>query len=110
LAIIKRHALLNCMCRERVAVSITVTVEDVEAGFRLYYAVPEANELGLSPELYHVYEKLKSSILENGVSLAEFQTAYYREFRKTIGYDSAGKTLKTFHANFGARVSGAVMH
>jgi len=95
LAIIKGHALLNYMHRERNADSIVVNWEDVEAGFKLYHGVSEANELGLSPELFNVYQKLKPCINENGVSLIEFQSAYYKEFHKPLGYDSARKTLKT---------------
>jgi hypothetical protein len=95
LAIIKAHALLNFMHRERVGDSIIVNDEDVAAGFRLYYGVSEANELGLSPELFNIYTKLKPHFNDNGLNLIEFQAAYYREFHKPIGYDTARKTLKT---------------
>jgi hypothetical protein len=95
LAIIKAHALLNFMHRERVGDSIIVNDEDVEAGFRLYYGVAEANEMGLSPELFNVYSKLKPHFNSDGLNLIEFQAAYYREFHKPIGYDTARKTLKT---------------
>jgi hypothetical protein len=95
LAIIKGHALLNYMHRERLGDSIVVNLEDVEAGFKLYHGVSEANELGLSPELFNIYQKLKPCINENGISLIEFQSVYYKEFHKPLGYDSARKTLKT---------------
>ena len=95
LAIIKAHALLNFMHRERVGDSIIVNDEDVEAGFRLYYGVAEANEMGLSPELFNVYSKLKPHFNSDGLNLIEFQAAYYKEFHKPIGYDTARKTLKT---------------
>jgi len=95
LAIIKAHALLNFMHRERVGDSIIVNDEDVEAGFRLYYGISEANEMGLSPELFNIYSKLKPHFNDDGLNLIEFQAAYYKVFHKPIGYDAARKTLKT---------------
>jgi len=95
LAIIKAHALLNFMHRERVGDAIIVNDEDVEAGFKLYYGISEANELGLSPELFNIYSKLKPHFNDDGLNLIEFQAAYYKAFHKPIGYDSARKTLKT---------------
>ena len=95
LAIIKAHALLNFMHRERIGDAIIVNDEDVEAGFKLYYGISEANELGLSPELFNIYSKLKPHFNDDGLNLIEFQAAYYKAFHKPIGYDSARKTLKT---------------
>jgi DNA-binding MarR family transcriptional regulator len=96
LAVIKAHALLNFMHRERVGDAIIVADEDVIAGFKLYYGISEANEMGLSPELFNVYSKLKPYFNDDGgLNLIEFQTAYYKEFHKPIGYDSARKILKT---------------
>jgi len=95
LAIIKGHALLNYMHREKIANSIIVNLEDVEAGFRLYYGVSEANELGLSPELYNVFQKLTSYITQDGIIINDFQSAYYKEFHKPLGYDTAKKILRS---------------
>jgi hypothetical protein len=97
-AIIKGHALLNYMHRERVEDSIFVNLEDVEVGFRLYSSVSEANELGLSPELYTIYQKLKSHIedSENGIARRDFQKLYYQEFHKIVGQDSANNILKVW--------------
>lgn len=98
LALIKAHALLNFTHRKRVNDSIIVEKEDVEAGFQLYYGVSEANELGLSPELFNIYNKTKQYFNEVGLNITEFQSAYYREFHKPLGYDSARKILKTLAA------------
>jgi hypothetical protein len=97
LAIIKGHALLNYMHRERIADAIVVNGEDVEAGFKLYYQVSEANELGLSPELYNIYRKLKPYFpkKEPGITITDFQTDYYKEFHKRLGYEDSRRTLKT---------------
>jgi hypothetical protein len=90
LAIIKGHALLNYKHRERKENSIITKLEDVEAGFQLYYAVSEANELGLSPEIYDIYEKLKSHFekSENGLLRKDIQKHYFETFHKVLG----GKT------------------
>jgi len=98
LAIIKGHALLNHTHRERIENSVFVNLEDVEVGFRLYSGVSEANELGLSPELYTIYQKLKRHIEDkvSGISREDFQKLYYREFHKIIGDDSASKILKVW--------------
>jgi len=95
LAIIKAHALLNFMHRERVGNAIIVNDDDVAAGFMLYYGICEANEMGLSPELFNIYSKLKPHFNDDGLNLIEFQAAYYKVFHKPIGYDTARKTLKT---------------
>jgi hypothetical protein len=95
LAIIKAHCLLNFMHRKRVGDSIIVNDDDVMAGFRLYYGISEANEMGLSPELFNIYSKLKPQFDNSGLNLIEFQAVYYKVFHKPIGYDTARKTLKT---------------
>jgi hypothetical protein len=98
LSIIKGHALLNYMHRKRVQDSIIANLEDVEAGFSLYSSISEANELGLSPELFNVYRKLKPHIQnsENGITRKEFQKLYFQEFHKTIGRESVGNVLKAW--------------
>lgn len=98
LAIIKGHALLNYRHRETIEDSIFVNLEDVEVGFRLYSTVNEANELGLSPELYTVYQKLKTHLddSENGITRKDFQKHYFKEFHKVIGQESANNILKVW--------------
>jgi len=99
-AIIKGHALLNCMHREKIENSVFVNMEDVEVGFRLYSKVSEANELGLSPELYTVYQKLEPHI-ENkvdGIERKDFQKLYFQEFHKVIGREHAANILKIWES------------
>lgn len=98
LAIIKGHALLNYMHREKTADSIVVNLEDVEAGFRLYYSVSEANELGLSPEIYNVFQRIKSAITENGITINDFQKLYYSEFHKPLGSKRSKEILDILSA------------
>jgi len=96
LAVIKGHALLNHNHRERVEDTIIVNEEDVAAGFRLYYQVSEANELGLSPEIYNIYVKTKPHFEEQkSLTIVDFQKFYFKEFHKPIGYDWAKQILKT---------------
>jgi len=97
LAIIKAHALLNFRHREETEDTIMVNETDVQEGFRLYNSVREANELGLSPELFNIFEKLKPHIVVkgNGISINEFQECYPKEFHKRLGYENARRILKT---------------
>lgn len=98
LAVIKGHALLNHMHREKKEDSILVNLDDVEAGFRLYGSVSEANELGLSPEIFNIYQKLKPQIedSENGITRKDFQKLYFQEFHKTIGREPVSNILKAW--------------
>ncbi|MCJ7759609.1 hypothetical protein MUP59_00500, partial [Candidatus Bathyarchaeota archaeon] len=66
----------------------------------LYSAVSEANELGLSPELYTIHLKLKPRI-ENtvdGIERKDFQKLYYQEFHKVLGRESAANILKVWES------------
>ena len=116
LAIIKGHALLNFMHRQKETngenTSIFVNEEDVEEGFRLYQAVSEANELGLSPELFNVYKVMKpyfgqrkefevdfgkstKIVTVEGITIRDFQSIYANAFHKAIGYEESRRILKT---------------
>jgi hypothetical protein len=102
LALIKSHALLNLFQRKNVGNCIEVTQEDVTAGFELYEKVSEANELGLSPELYDIFEKLKQHIKGRseasilGITIVDYQNFYEQSFYRKINYEIARETLKTF--------------
>ena len=94
LALIKANALLNYMHRERHDDNIIVNMEDVNSGFNLYQTVSEANELGLSPELFEIYKTLKENDAE-GYTINEFQKFYMATFHKPLGYEKARRILKT---------------
>jgi len=98
LCVIKGFALLNFMHRQRVKDCIYINREDMITGFKLYTSVSEANELGLSPELFNIYESLSPSIkLEvGGVDRKEFQKLYYESFHKILGRKSADVILTAF--------------
>ena len=83
------------MHRTKVGNSIFVNLEDVEAGFRLYNAVSEANERGLSPELYEIYQKIKPQVTNEGITTTQFQKIYYQSFHKPIGSKRAREILKS---------------
>jgi len=95
LGLIKAHALLNLWHRERHGDTIIVNMEDVEAGFKLYRSVAEANELGIAPELLEVYKAIEADGKEDGYTITEFQQLYMKTFHKPIGYDKARKMLVT---------------
>jgi hypothetical protein len=96
LAIIKAHALLNFINREQQGDAIVVNYDDVAEGFKLYYAIAQANELGLPPEIFRIYQHLKSYLedKENGINRKEFQQWYYQTYRKIIGNKAATEILK----------------
>jgi len=100
MAIIKGHALLNFKTRKRIEDSIYVREEDVAAGFQLYLTVSEANEIGLSPELFTVHKKLELHIRDTvaGITRKEFQKLYFDEFHKIIGRESADGILKAWES------------
>jgi len=94
LALIKAHALLNFMHRKRIDDNIIIEREDVEAGFKLYYGISEANEMGLSPEIYDIYCKVKPVIDEQGIDNNEFQRIYFKVFHKSLGMTRSWEILK----------------
>lgn len=101
LALIKSHALLNFKLRKNVDDCIEVLPEDVDAGFTLYEKVSEANELGLSPELYEIFQKLtpymkEFPLNEEGITIVDYQNFYEQNFFRKLNYDVARETLKTF--------------
>jgi len=63
-----------------------------EAGFRLYSLIAKPNELGLSPQVYEIYETVIKPILDNddGLSRREIIEAY----RQTYGRPLARKKLE----------------
>jgi hypothetical protein len=96
LTIIKGHALFNFYQRERINdKTIVANSEDVEAGFKLYNEVSEANELGIPPEIFDVYKRLEEEFLDPGVTTKEFQKTYYEVFHSLIGREKATNCLKT---------------
>ena len=107
LALVKAHALLNFNHRERRGDDIVAEDEDVDAGFKLYKEISEANELGLSPELYDIYMKFKlyierysSKIDFLGITVADYQSFYQENYYRKVNYDTARETLRTL-ANMG---------
>jgi hypothetical protein len=85
LALVKAHALLNWAHRERRNKdAILANSEDVEAGFWLYGLVAKANEMGLAPQLYEIWETVLRPLIEssesagsNGVSRRSIITSYH---------------------------------
>jgi len=66
LSLIKAHALLNLWWRERRGRGAIVAIQDdVDAGFELYNQIAKPNELGLSPQVYEVYETVIKPLLDN---------------------------------------------
>jgi len=90
IALIKAHGLLNCFHRERLDHNrIKANEEDIEAGFQLYRQVSQANERGLSPYIFEIYEKVIKPLIENnnsGVDRKQVSQEYFKVFHKPISH------------------------
>jgi len=73
--------------------AITVQLKDVEIGFKYYNTVAEANELGLPPEVYQVYQTFYQE-MENGFTRKDFQSMYFKKFRKPCGRSKASAFIE----------------
>jgi hypothetical protein len=58
ISLIKCSALLNCWFRERRGANIITCDEDVEQGFALWNSISQAQEIGLPPYLYQLYQEI----------------------------------------------------
>jgi len=100
--IIKALTLLNCFYRPRIdGVTIQANREDVDEGYRLYSEVSEANERGLSPEIYEIYMRLlKPNItFDIGWTKKEIAAQYYLTYYKTIGGKRLDEILDVLQAS-----------
>jgi len=90
IALIKAHALLNCFHREHLDHNrIKANEEDIEAGFQLYRQVSQANERGLSPYIFEIYEKVIKPLIQNnnsGVDRKQVSQEYFNVFHKPISH------------------------
>ena len=88
IALVKAHALLNCFNREHLTKTrIKATVEDIEAGFQLYRQVSQANELGLSPYILNIYNKVIQPLAQTcpeGLDKKAVAQKYLKTFHKPI--------------------------
>lgn len=102
---IKAHALLNCFNREKIKPdTIMATEADIEAGFKLYKKIEFANELGLSPYIYKIYEDVVEPLLRNvlkdsdgepveGKTTQEILKKHYEVRHKTLSPDTLKNIL-----------------
>jgi hypothetical protein len=87
LALIKAHALLNFWDRERRGEhTIVATNGDIEAGFGLYSEIAKANELGLAPQLYEIYDTVIRPHLDPLQSLRKdvIAAAYQEQYGRPL--------------------------
>jgi hypothetical protein len=85
-SLIKAHALLNCFNRERKNGSgIIASQLDIDAGFKLYEMIEESNEIGLSPHIYQIYEKVIKPLMGDiGTDRKQIQRQYYLVYHKML--------------------------
>jgi hypothetical protein len=96
LALIKAHALLNCWHRERPrSDAILANHDDIEAGFWLYGLVAKPNELGLSPQVYEIYESvIKPLLIEHGMVDRQMILAkYYEQYGRFLSEEKLRREI-----------------
>jgi hypothetical protein len=87
ISLIKAHALLNYAHRELGEDRrIKANSEDIEAGFKLYDQVAKPNEIGLSPHVYEIYQKvIKPHLkLDTGLDRRFIQQEYFRVYHRAL--------------------------
>jgi len=87
LALVKASAILNCWHRAKHDEhTIIANKDDVEAGFWLYGLVARPNELGLSPQVYQLYEGIIQPLLtQHGlVERQQILTEYHRQYGRFL--------------------------
>jgi hypothetical protein len=89
LALIKAHALLNFLHRESPQHgTIVANDQDIEAGFWLYSLIARSNELGLSPQVYEIYESVVNPHLssDQGLRKEEISQFYFEKYGRPLGW------------------------
>lgn len=90
LYLIKGFALLNCFQRAKAGpLSIIVDQKDVDAVFTLYEGLARSNELGLSPEIFRIYEEaiLPLAPPGQGVSRKDIRGRYFSLYHRPLADD-----------------------
>jgi len=98
IGLIDAWTLFNFNQRKRLGNDLIATEEDVLMGFQLYEMIGEANEYGLSPEVYDIFKMLITDLnkCENrAATRTEFQQWYRTKFARSIGRERAAQILKT---------------
>jgi hypothetical protein len=100
LALIKAHALLNCFTREKRGPSIVANEDDINAGFALYEKVVKPNELGLSPEVWEIFQRViqPNMVVEGSsdtphIKRKEILEHYFAEYHRPLSYKRLDKQL-----------------
>jgi len=96
MSLMKAHALLNYFKRDKVGQeSIICNETDIEAGFKLYEKIAEANELGLPPLALDIYNKVFVPIMTGaGVTRQDIERRYLEVYYKPLNYEFFKKYLK----------------
>lgn len=104
IALIKASALLNAAHRSTKQVGtekiVTANQTDLNEGLRLYTHIAQANELGLSPEVYDLWiNLLQPNIKEDEeFTRAAFRKIYFGYYHRNIGDKKTRNVLETLVA------------
>jgi hypothetical protein len=94
--LIKAHALLNLWHREKQGEhTIIANDEDVKAGFWLYGLVARPNELGLSPQVYEIYESVIKPLVERDgtVDRQTILAGYYQQYGRFLSEEKLRREI-----------------
>jgi hypothetical protein len=91
ISLIKAHCILNCDSREFTDKTIVAKKEDIDAGFELYQDISAANELGLPPYVWDIFNKVFNPLFEadkqkDGITKKDIDALHYKTFHKPINY------------------------
>jgi hypothetical protein len=89
LAFIKSHALLNFMTRKKIegeSRRIKANQTGIDAAFKLYNSIAEANELDLSPQMHQIYTEVLTRMLSKTelATRLQIQRAYFDRYGRHI--------------------------
>lgn len=90
LTLIKYWAILNCWTRKseqgKTGKILYANQTDIEVGFILYDTICEANEMGISPEVYRIYKQIIEPV-DDGIGLTKQQicSAFLNVYHRPLG-------------------------
>mgnify|MGYP001042692884 CR=1 FL=1 len=84
LRLIKYWALLNFHNRKREGDMIYSNQIDVEVAYILYSKICEANEMGISPEIYEIYHRVIEKNVNDGFNKRDIFTFYLKEYQRPL--------------------------
>jgi hypothetical protein len=96
MTLIKAHALFNFKDRKLSAQDDRIIIAnetDVKNGIELYRGISRSNELGLTQDVFRIYNKLIIHLLVDGFTKIDFQNYYFKLYHCHIGIKRTNQIL-----------------